>query len=243
MQASRNLDSHWCTATFRSTQSLWPGRRRAGCSYATFHAAFQLLWAFAGHREPTRTPEASSVASFRKNYTDFRLRISRTRDFPTGLFIEISTRFTCTRNSINIDWCGLNLKTCNDAHRDDRFLSTVSKNHIYILCLHISQMFPKKFVKARPLFLAIYVYVDILIGIRSLRYAIMTYQLQKRFIKMFRVFGYVVGRRYRKVTLMTNRWNVPYGGVTSWLETKWFVIEPSRVSLYAVRVLSFSSET
>lgn len=173
MQASRNLDSHWCTATFRSTQSLWPGRRRAGCSYATFHAAFQLLWAFAGHREPTRTPEVSSVASFRKNYTDFRLRISRTRDFPTDLFAEICTRFTCIRNSINID-----LKTCNcDAYRDDRFLWTVSKNHIYILCLPISEMFPEKFVKARPVFFAIYVYVDILIGIRSLRYAIMTYQL------------------------------------------------------------------
>lgn len=152
MQASRNLDSHWCTATFRSTQSLWPGRRRAGCSYATFHAAFQLLWAFAGHREPTRTPEVSSVASFRKNYTDFRLRILRTRDFPTDLFIEISTRFTSTRNSINIDWCSLNLKTCNNAHRDHRFLPSVSKNHIYILRLPISEMFPEKFVKARPVF-------------------------------------------------------------------------------------------
>lgn len=157
MQACRNLDSHWCTATFRSTQSLWPGRRRAGCSYATFHAAFQLLRAFAGHREPTRTPEVSSVASFRKNYTDFRLRILRTRDFPTDLFTEICTRFTCTRNSINIDWCSLNLKTRNNAHRDDRFLSPVWKSHIYVLCVGISEMFPEKFAKARPVFFAIYV--------------------------------------------------------------------------------------
>lgn len=131
--------------------------------------------------------------------------IADTRLSHRSIHRDLYQSYSYTRNSINIDWCSLNLKTCNDAHRDDRFLSTVSKNHIYILCLPISEMFPQKFVKARPLFFAVYVYVHILIGIRSLRYAIMTYQLQKRFIKMFRVFGYVVGRRYRKVTLMTNR--------------------------------------